>query len=283
MDSKKDIEAKINERLAKWQPPFGENSKVDAKSAVLNRIQGLDDEEPLISKSNSRILFRIAAVLAIVFGAGFAYYYSGSENFINNSKAVRTYTLPDGSEVVASPKTQIAFNSVMWAWDRNVRFSGEGYFKVKSGNTFTVTTKSGKIHVLGTEFTTWTSVSHLFVHCSKGSVNVESDIESTTLVANEFTRIDKGKLSAKQRYEYAGFVVPPVESQISFDSVPVGIVIAHLEKALSIDINNELPGELVYSGILDTRTQSQCFEVFCKPFGAKITNHVDGSVSIHLK
>ncbi len=283
MDGENDIESKIDESLAQWQPPFGENSQANAKAAVLQRIQDLDDDEPVISKSTSRLLFGVAAVVAIVFGAGFAFYYSGSENFINMSKDVKTYTLPDGSEVVATPKSQIAFNSVLWAWDRNVRFSGEGYFKVKPGKTFTVITKSGEIHVLGTEFTTWTRVNHLFVHCANGSVNVESGFESTTLLAKEFTRVDKGVLATKQKYNFEGFVMPSVETQISFDSVPVGIVIAHLEKALAIDIKNELPGELTYSGILDTRTQGNCFEVFCKPFGAKITNHVDGSVSIHLK
>ncbi len=278
------IEQRIDESLAGMRPPFDQNSIEDAKASVLSRIS-LGDESSSQSTSimsKSYAWLRVAAVLAVLFIAEIAFILSGNERFENPGSEQAAFFLPDGSEITFSPGSAAEFNKYSWNWDRSLSFSGEGYFDVVPGEKFIVNTKGGDIEVLGTEFTLWADKNDLFVHCTEGSVQVSNDSGSSVLQTNEFLRVERGVITPKASYFVNGFITPRKTRSLSYESVPVGIVISELEKVFGVEIKNDLPSNLIYSGILDISDENQCFQVFCKPFGAIFDKNADGHVSIHL-
>ena len=286
MGRDKEIEDRINSHISEWKLPFGNYSESIAKRAVMQRImEGAGSkEENTLEKRNSKstIWLKIAAVVALIFAGGFAFFLTGNRNLKNDSKSLATINLPDGSTVLYTPGSTISFNSRLWRWDRTVEFLGEGFFKVNSGSTFTVNTQVGNVEVLGTAFSLWADHKDLFAHCTEGSVRVWNADNEMTIGSGEFVDIEDGRMAATMLYSVDGFISPRQERFLSFESVPVAIVLNELEISLGIKIKNELPSNLVYTGILDISDENQCFQVFCKPFGAIFDKNADGHVSIHL-
>jgi len=278
------IEQRIDESLAGFVTPFDDGSVESAKANVMSRISLVDEgaDQPLSAKNKSFAWLKVAAVLAIVFAAGVAFFLSGNVRLENSGSKQASAFLPDGSEMVLTPGSFAEYNVYSWNWNRSLRFSGEAYFDVNSGDKFTVNTDGGDIEVLGTKFTLWADSNDLFIHCTEGSVQVSNPTGASILNPNEFLRVERGLITQKASYFVSGFITPRKDKTLSFESVPVGIVISELEKVFKIEIKNGLPSNLIYSGILDISDENQCLQVFCKPFGAIFDKNADGHVSIHL-
>ena len=283
----KEIEERIDNHISGWKAPFDDYSGMNAKLSVMQRITLIPDQENenRFQKKEPKSYFwlKVAAVMALIFAGGVAFLLSGTTTIENNSNRISTINLPDGSSVLFTPGSTISYNSNLWRWDRTIHFSGEGYFKVQAGNTFTAITPVGNVEVLGTAFTLWADQKDMFTHCAKGRIKV-SNVEggTVTLGRGEFLDIEDGSMAAVMLYNSDGFISPRPERYLSFESVPVAIVLNELEIALNLKIKNTLPSNLVYTGILDISDENQCFQVFCKPFGAIVDKHADGHVSIHL-
>lgn len=287
MASDKELEERIEGHVSTWKVPFDDDSVVSAKRVLMRRISESTEEvsENVIElrKPNSYFWLKVAAVLALVFAGGVALFLAGNNTLKNESNSISTVNLPDGSSILFTPGSTVSYNSTFWNWDRTIRFSGEGYFDVNPGTTFTVITPVGLVEVLGTAFSLWADQKDMFAHCTEGRVRVWNakggDVE---LGSGEFLDIEDGVMAAVMLYNSDGFISPRYEQFLSFESVPVAIVLNELEIALNVKIKNALPSNLVYTGILDISDENQCFQVFCKPFGAIFEKQADGHVSIHL-
>ncbi|NEN24799.1 FecR domain-containing protein [Cryomorpha ignava] len=287
MGRDREIEERIDRHISGWKAPFEYDSESRAKSAVMQRISDNAGGESRTyigeRKPNSYTWLKVAAAVALIFTAGIAYFLTGNKDIKNVSESFTAINLPDGSTVLFTPGSTISYNSRLWRWNRTVKFSGEGYFNVKSGSAFTVNTQVGNVEVLGTAFTLWADNKDMFAHCTEGSVRVRNAGGEMTIVSGEFIDIQDGDMAAVMLFNTQGFISPRPERFLSFESVPVAIVLNELERSLRLKIKNELPSNLVYSGILDISDENQCFQVFCKPFGAIVDKNADGHVSIHLK
>lgn len=281
-----DIENRIDRHISEWKVPFEKTSKSVARQLVFQRISINEDEgnssAPQIRKPGLKRWLKVAAVLAILFTVGLTFLLTGNKDIVNSSESLTAINLPDGSTVLYTPGSTISYNSRMWRWNRTLSFSGEGYFNVKKGSTFIVNTPVGNVEVLGTEFTLWADRKDLFAHCTDGSVKVWDTGSETTIGRGEFIDIEDGIMGAVMLYSKEGFISPRREQMLTFEAVPVAIVLNELELALGVKIKNELPSNLIYTGILDISDVDQCFQVFSKPFGAIIDKKPDGHVSIHL-
>lgn len=287
-ESEGNIEERILARIQQWSPPFSED--IDAsRSSVMRRIQEKPDTKNgnrVIKKQNKGIFapqkLRIAAtILALIALAGIGYMIGG-KTISNASEVSQVVTLPDGSEVMLAPDAGLSYNRLIWPLSRSLEFKGEAFFSVLSGSKFVVKTQQGNVWVMGTRFTVWTGKNNLLVHCSNGRVEVSNQSDTVQLNANEFTCVEKGHLTLPTVYKADGFIAPRKSNLLNFQEVPVGIVVSELEKAFGIEIENELPVNLIYTGILDIRNMNQTLEVFCKPFGAEYTVDANGLVMIHL-
>lgn len=286
MESDKEIEDLIDSRISDWKVPFDSHSEHMAKNAVMQRIASSSDNDIEASFSGehrkTHTWLKVAAVVALIFAGGIAFFLSGNKNLKNNSNNIATINLPDGSSILYSPGSTVSYNSSSWHWNRTVKFSGEGYFEVNSGIPFTVNTPVGNVEVLGTAFTLWADHKDLFAHCTEGSVRVWDESGDETIGSGEFIDIEDGVMAAVMLYKADGFISPRRDKALHFESVPVAIVLNELEIALGLKIKNKLPSNLVYTGILDLSDENQCFQVFCKPFGAIFEKNADGHVSIYL-
>ncbi|WP_290700166.1 FecR family protein, partial [Lacinutrix sp.] len=93
----------------------------------------------------------------------------------------KSINLPDGSEVILNAKSQLTFNKKTWNNNRELYLNGEAYFKVKTGNTFTVKTDNGSVLVLGTQFNVNAYNEDFKVNCYEGEVKVISNNNTTVL------------------------------------------------------------------------------------------------------
>lgn len=276
------IEDEIMDRVARWRPPFDPDHS-SAKRRVLERINIEESGNSMkLRRVAAKSRLRAAASVLLLVLAGFVIYFLSMNSIVNTTSTSKVVLLPGGSEVILSPKSKVSYNSLMWLANRSVKFEGEGYFKVFPGKPFEVNTGEGQISVHGTRFTVWTDPQDLFVHCNTGRVSVTRGEQSILLEANEFTQVERNRLSTKIVYESNGFISPRESNHLTFKSVPAGIVVRELEKVLGTEIQNNLPANLIYTGILDIRNKNQCLEVFCKPFGATFTENANGDVSIQL-
>lgn len=265
-----------------WKPPFDDNAFTVAKTNVMNRITEQEDvEQP--KKERKYTWIKRAAVILAVFGASIGLYLSGNVKLENQTAENLKFTLPDKSEITLTENSMLEYNKYKWLWDRSIDFIGEGYFNVYSGDDFTIYLPEGSVSVLGTTFTIWANDNDWLVHCSGGKVRVQSKSDTLVLHKFEFTQVVNGRMAPRMIYEKPDFIAPRNTTILSFDAVPVGIVLKELEKAMGIKVKNELPTNLIYTGILDISDVNTCFEVFCKPFGAEFDKNTDGVVSIYLK
>jgi len=98
---------------------------------------------------------------------------------------VENIMLPDGSEVVVNADSKIQYDVKSWKKNRVVSLEGEGFFTVEKGSQFTVRTKNGSVHVLGTSFNVYNRNNQLSVHCETGKVSVRSAGEETILTPQQ--------------------------------------------------------------------------------------------------
>ena len=98
--------------------------------------QRIDDEEIRTRRRVKFAVFKwasgIAAMLAIIFGVGFYYMHKTEARMIYVAATTesRSVTLPDSTVVYLNKNSQLAYPEYFADNSRNVRLSGEGYFKV---------------------------------------------------------------------------------------------------------------------------------------------------------
>ncbi|MBC8755374.1 FecR domain-containing protein [Kordia sp. YSTF-M3] len=162
------------------------------KQVMLKSIQ--EKQQTTASKTrklNTSWMYAAAAVVLLFVGLSYVYLNSG-ETFETGYGNQLTVTLPDGSEAILNSKSSLTFNEKSWDDDRTVALDGEAYFKVKKGEKFTVTTSSGTIEVLGTQFNVLTDTDMLEVKCHEGKVKVSSKTQKTAILTqgNAFSFIE---------------------------------------------------------------------------------------------
>lgn len=125
---------------------------------------------------------RIAAIFVGIMVLGTLLYFYNQNlkvDFTNLTATNETYILPDGSEVILSANTGIAFTK-SWTghFNRNLNLNGRAYFKVTKdpSNPFTVNTKNVRVTVLGTEFTVNEIGDKTQIILSEGKVKLISPI-----------------------------------------------------------------------------------------------------------
>lgn len=277
-----DIDEKIMLCVSEWETPFSTDISAN-KAAVMERINLIESADENNLRHRYRFPFlKVAASIVFLFVCAAVLYLAENKTIKNDSSKSILCALPDGSEILLAPNSSVDYNSLIWPLQRSVDFSGEGFFTIQKGKPFIVHAQQGTIEVLGTKFTVWSDDDDLFVHCSSGRVKVIHGTEEADLLTSEFTLLENGKLTRKMVYPAQGFITHRTTNTLTFKSVPVGIVISELEKVFHKEFINELPANLIYTGILDIRNENECLEVFCKPFGAKFEKNTSGTLSIHL-
>ncbi len=197
-------------------------------------------------KQNLRWGISIAASLLVLFGLFST--FGNSEIKMGTANAEqKTIFLLDGSEVVLNAKSEISYHKRKWDSNREVNLTGEAFFKVKKGSTFTVKTAYGDVMVLGTEFNVNAINDYFQVTCYEGKVKVINNQKDYILKpSNSFRKING---NAFEEFNTNSSSPTWVDGESNFKSVPIKHVIFALEKQYNIKIDaNNINNSLIFTG-----------------------------------
>jgi len=264
-------------------------SKKGKQAVWDNIVQAIDQEDvkeaTVINFSYAKIFYSIAAVIIVFLTiATLTYRFARVEVFSPKGEVASTI-LPDGSELNLNADTKVEYRKYGWLSDRVVTLSGEAFFKVKSGNSFTVLAGiDRKVTVTGTEFNVNARESLFEVKCYKGSVLVETPMKSKI-------PITKGNgISVKQsevkplQFDVDSISTPAwIKGEFFFENVSLNEVFGELSRQFNVIINAEGfdPKSRAYTGYFQRTKLEQALDLVCLPMGLKYTVSTDNkSVNI---
>ncbi|MBK0382131.1 FecR domain-containing protein [Pedobacter sp. SD-b] len=191
--------------------------------------------------------------------------------------------LPDGSTVHLNSKSEIAYNPIWWAYNREVHLTGEAFFKVQKGKKFTVISPIGTTTVVGTSFNIFARDNDYEVTCLTGKVKVVSlkTNEKVLITPNQMVKFSNtgniqlnlavnAKLATAWAFGKFVFTQVPIDKVLREISLRYGVVIKDLSNSKELytgDFNKEKNIELALN-------------LVCKPFGLEYKKLPSGAYLI---
>lgn len=179
---------------------------------------------------------KIAAVLVV----GIAVFTLFNKDTVNNYQTKlaqnETITLPDNSIVTLNETSQLEYNASQWNKKRALTLKGEAFFDVEKGQRFDVTTRFGKVSVLGTEFNVVSRDSLFKVSCFEGLVQVDYNNKSLQLPAGtEFI------LKSGQGKKTTIAIAEPywLKNMSVFKNTPINLVLKDIEAQFKVTITKQ--------------------------------------------
>ena len=157
----------------------------DYLDGIWDKIDNATTEKGRIRPFRSIYLYAASAAAVLIFLV--IGLLPQMETFTTENGEITNVTLPDDSEVTLNAGSQIVYSGNRFNTHRKVQLTGEAYFKVSKGNTFSVITTEGTIKVLGTTFNVRSRDKKLSVICYTGKVKVSDHFTSVYLAKGEKT------------------------------------------------------------------------------------------------
>ncbi len=170
-----------------------------------------------------------------------------------------TIALLDGSEVILNAKSEISYQKENWETKRELFLNGEGFFNVKKGSTFTVSTKNGSVTVLGTQFNVKSTSDYFEVICYSGKVKViNDDIEYILSPSEGFRKINGNPFENINEND----LKPNWLSDISsYKSVPLKYVLKDIENQFDVVFNTEnISTDILFTGSFTHKNKKIAFK-----------------------
>lgn len=248
---------------------------------IQNRLSTTTSETKVRKLNTSQWFIGVAASILILFGV-FSIMNNDLVTIETNFAEQKTIALLDGSEVILNAKSTIHYNEDEWEDNRTLTLSGEAYFKVKKGSTFTVSTENGSVNVLGTQFNV-NSVGDLFeVVCYEGKVSVQTKVENYVLFpANSIRKING---HAAENWKTTATIPTWINGESSFKSVPLSYVISALESQYNIKIDSKNIDEtLIYTGSFTHKNLRTALTTVFKSLQIQYIEKENGTIYLSTK
>ncbi|NCT10607.1 MAG: hypothetical protein GW772_11105 [Flavobacteriia bacterium] len=232
------LEQPMDETFASIKTTIQRKSKQKKSSRVI----------PLFAK----IAIAVAASLLLFFSIN-NFLVPSDITFQSNFGEQKIATLLDNSEVILNANSSISFNESDWKKNRNVSLTGEAFFKVQKGSTFTVKTAVGDVTVLGTQFNVYASKNFFEVVCFQGKVWVKTNHQEFVITSNQSVRNNQGKITQNNLNDLP---VSPywTTGQTSFKSVPLKEVIVSLHNQFNKDFDaSKIDTSILFTGSFDNK------------------------------
>ncbi len=233
-------------------------------SAKLNQTQNR-------IKPTRAMYVSMAAAASVALFIGLFFMFGNSETkFTAQLGEHKTVYLPDSSIVVMNAETEISFDSDSWDENREVKLSGEAFFKVKKGSRFAVVTPNGTVEVLGTSFNTFARGTDLNVACRTGKVKVSNKTDNQIITPGESVKTSGEKL-VKSTFDNS------TESDwrsgtFSYESADLQSVFDEMERQFKVKVSLPKDAKLrKYSGNFDTKNINEALQNVCIPMSLSYT------------
>ncbi len=203
----------------------------------------IDEKKTKVIKMPRRTKIAIAASMALLIGIT-GFFMLGREQIDSNSISVatgkgntKTIVLKDKSEILLNIASAIEYDTTNWQEKREIKMSGEVYFKVSKGKPFIVTTNHGTIEVLGTQFNIRNRQKTTEIICYEGKVRV-TDLGGNikTLTKGMAIRMIDGDLDKKWTPQISDDAAWKNGSS-SFHMIQLENVIEELENQFKLEID----------------------------------------------
>jgi len=210
-----------------------------------------DEETALMSLKNKRIqnetkvvqlrpfkrFMQVAAAVVVLMVGAYFYMNSLNQTFSTEYAERSDIKLPDTSEVILNADSEISFSEKNWNENRNVRLTGEAFFKVAKGKKFRVTTEAGDVTVLGTQFNVEQRKGFFEVSCFEGLVSVSHKGKETKVPAGAsfFVVNNEINLETTQKNGTPSWM----HKESSFKSIPLHYVFDEFQRQHNIIVSSE--------------------------------------------
>jgi len=239
-------------------------SKEQIKKSVLSYI----DEKQTIAVKRTTIYWSsvAAAVLLLIVNTLVAIQFSDWK--ISTEMHHASILLPDHSKIELGKGSQVSFNPVKWQLSRNVKLTGEAFFKVKKGERFKVNTSNGNVEVLGTSFNVFSRNDIFKVACYTGKVKVSDAMQKQykmLLPGQELRNTDYGLSEIKSFSNTKD--VEWIEGKFSYKEEPLINVLKELERQFNIKFIHKTSVNGTYTGCFMNADMEMALQMVLKPMG----------------
>ena len=209
---------------------------VDEALAALKNKRIL--EEPKVIQLNPfKKFMRVAAAVVILMAGSYFYLNSFDKNISTQYAETTEIRLPDTSQVILNADSELSYSERKWESERKVTLKGEAFFKVAKGKRFTVSTHSGTVTVLGTQFNVENREEFFEVTCFEGLVSVLFNGKETKLPAGKsFLAVNR----EIKESEITSTLAPSwINKESSFKSIPLKYVLNEFQRQHNIVVKTK--------------------------------------------
>lgn len=236
-DLKQSEDLQTLEKIAHYASQL-ETPIVDTHAALeAFKAQNHFKKKTKVSTLNFKVFYRVAAVLVVALASAYFLFFNNTKSFETQIAQTKTFALPDHSEVILNAASTLSFNEKKWTDNRALTLEGEAFFKVKTGQTFSVNTAAGVVRVLGTQFNVKQRKNYFEVNCYAGLVSVSYHNKIVTLPPGKTFRVVNGTIEnvADFNAQHPSWL----QQESSFSKIPLDQVIAELERQYDLKIKVE--------------------------------------------
>ncbi|PKA83519.1 FecR family protein [Ulvibacter sp. MAR_2010_11] len=266
---------KISEATSGFEAPsFNAETNFEAILSKQSAVRQVRRLHPV------KTVLQIAAVLAVIC-VGYLYVSTLDTSVTTQIAEKETFSLPDNSEVILNSNSEISYNKKSWEKERTLSLTGEAYFRVTQGSTFSVNTPQGVVTVIGTQFNVFSRDSVFNINCYEGLVSVAYKDTIIKLPAGHKLKIEKGTLVSNTQSDTP---TPQwIGNESHFENTKLKTVLDELQRQYpvtiltqNVDVNRRFTGGFTHSN-LDLALQA-----VCDPLGLAFTI-TEGEVKIYAK
>jgi ferric-dicitrate binding protein FerR (iron transport regulator) len=239
------------------------------KKAVFEKIQNTKSKKSNAASKTKTQVFKIAAIFIVVFGV-LAFFHQTNAETIKTAMAETTViALPDDSQVLLQPGSELSYNAMSWFLTREVSLDGEAFFEVAKGKSFTVNTQAGQVEVLGTKFNVKVTSQKLNVVCYEGRVKATQNKATEVISANEFVVLKNGNLENKSKIQLNK--LPTETSYYHIIDEEFLELVKDVERYYNVRISIEgLKIKKHFTGKLPKNNAEKALEIISKTFQLKL-------------
>ena len=218
------------------------------KDAIWDAIDSKTEE---VAETQSRFpIYRylVAAASVALFVVAGVYFFASEKNvdvYASNGET-KEIPLPDGSLVILNADSRVSYSS---KWKREIQLNGEGFFKVKKGESFKVFGANGaSVEVLGTSFNVVNREDQFSVSCKTGKVRVSVPDQKIEDILNPGMNISVVGDTVKRKSKDLSLIGTWQEGVFYFDNLHIKYVAKEIMRQFDVKINYESVSEARFNG-----------------------------------
>jgi len=215
--------------------------------------------------------WQIAASVALLVSATLLLYQLQHVEISTARAQQKMVYLPDSSSLMMNAESTISYNRLFWRRRREVKFTGEGFFQVRSGETFEVKSPNGITQVLGTSFNIISRDRKYKVSCISGRVRVinsTGDHQQILTHGLSVTAKQEG-LHAPQSFDMEKEIAWQ-NGEFYFEGSPFEDVLNTIRRQYDVIIDaSAINTQRIYTGSFNNRDIDEALRFVCLPLGLK--------------